>query len=335
MSATEQRLTWLQKIVGAPPPGVVPPPPITSVEMIPQRREALHFDALIRNLPDVGQMHEEVLLRERDGVRLTAEIYVPDGDGPFPTMLYMHGGAWCVWSARDVRRTAMRIAASGRVVVNLDYGLAPEHPFPWAVEDAIYGARWTALNAAAYGGTNDVIAIGGDSAGANLSVAAIVLLDGGLESGLDVDEGDLRDVPVRFSAALLHCGAFDMRLLVHDERQTTPGTTEVMTYNAYLGSHWTSNLLNPLASPYYAPNLSCLPPSYLNCGADDPILAQTLRMTEKLAQAGVPVSASVVPGLDHDFFLMEEDPAVEREWERTLAWLGAHTALRAAPRKPH
>jgi len=323
MSVTPQPLTWLQKIVGPPPPGAAPPPPITSIEMIPQRREALHFDALVRNLPEVGRIHEDVLLRERDGQRLTAEIYAPAGEGPYPTMLYMHGGAWCVWSPRDVRRTAMRIAASGLVVVNLDYGLAPERPFPWAVEDAIYGSRWAARNAAAYGGTNDVISIGGDSAGANLAVAAITFLDGRLGSTRDLDEGDLRGVPVRFSAALLHCGAFDLRALVDDERQTTPGTTEVMTYNAYLGSHWLANLLDPLASPYYAPNLSCLPPTYLNVGTDDPILAQTLLMTEKLAQAGVSVTTSVVPGLDHDFFLIDGHPAVEQEWRRTLAWIDA------------
>jgi acetyl esterase/lipase len=321
---SEQPLTWLQKIVGPPPPGAKPPPPIISIEMIPQRREALHFDALVRNLPEVGQIHENVVLRERAGHRLTAEIYVPEGDGPFPTMLYMHGGAWCVWSARDVRRTAMRIVASGMVVVNLDYGLAPERPFPWAVEDAIYGARWAAANAAEYGGTNDVISIGGDSAGANLAVAAITFLDGGLGSTRDLDEGDLRGAAVRFSAALLHCGAFDLRALVHDERQTTPGTTEIMTFSAYLGSHWIANLLDPLASPYYAPNLACLPPSYLNVGADDPILAQTLIMTEQLAQAGVHVTTSVVPGLDHDFFLVDGDAAVEREWDRTLAWLDQH-----------
>jgi acetyl esterase len=323
VSAPAQPLTWLQKIVGAPPPGTPPPPPITSVEMIPQRREALHFDVLVQNLPEVGVVHEDVLLRERGGHRLTAEIYAPQGDGPFPTMLYMHGGAWCVWSPRDVRRTGMRIAASGVVVVNLDYGLAPEHPFPWAVEDAIYGARWAALHAAEYGGTNGVISIGGDSAGATLSVAAITYLDGSLQHGLKLDEGELGGVPVRFSAALLHCGAFDLRALVHDERQTTPGTTEVMTYNAYLGSHWVGKLLNPLASPYYAPNLSCLPTTYLNAGADDPILAQTLIMTEKLAQSGVEVTTSIVPGLDHDFFLIDGNPAVEREWARTLDWLGA------------
>jgi acetyl esterase len=312
-------LTWLQKIVGPPPPGTPPPPPITSIEMIPQRREALHFDALVKNLPPVGQVHEDVLLRERDGHRLTAEIYVPEGKGPFPTMLYMHGGAWCVWSPRDVRRTAMRICGSGVVVINLDYGLAPEHPFPWAVEDAIYGARWAATHAAEYGGTNERISIGGDSAGANLSVAVITFLDGGVQG--DIDEDDLAGTPVRFSAALLHCGAYDLRALVHDERQTTPGTAEVMTYNAYLGSHWISNLLNPLASPYYAPNLSSLPPSYLNCGADDPILVQTLLMIEQIAKADVPITASIVPGLDHDFFLVDGNEAVEREWERTLAWL--------------
>ncbi len=204
--------------------------------MIPQRREALHFEALVRNLPEVGQIHEDVLLRERDGQRLTAEIYVPEGDGPFPTMLYMHGGAWCVWEparcppdgAADRRRRHSGRQSRLRARAGA--------PVPWAVEDAIYGARWAAQHAAEYGGTNDVISIGGDSAGANLSVAAITFLDGGLEQGLDLDEGDLAAAPVRFSAALLHCGAFDLRALVHDPRQTTPGTTEIMTFNAYLGA---------------------------------------------------------------------------------------------------
>ena len=96
------------------------------------------------NLPEMAEIHDEVVLRERKGARLTAEIYVPRGDGPFPAFLYIHGGAFCLENSEDVRRLAMRFAEHGYVVVNLNYGLAPEHPFPWAVEDCVYAARWIA-----------------------------------------------------------------------------------------------------------------------------------------------------------------------------------------------
>jgi acetyl esterase len=236
----------------------------------------------------------------------------------------MHGGAFCVWSARDVRRIAFRIASAGFVVVNLNYGLAPEHPFPCAVEDAIYAARWTATNATRFGGTEGPIAIGGDSAGAALSAAAIAYLDGGCQ--VELDEGDLASVPVSFSAAFLNCGVYDLTQVVHAERQTTPGTVELMTCAAYLGTHWLPKLRDPMASPYFAPNLACFPPAYLSCGSHDPVLGQTLLMTGRLAELGVPVTTSIVPGFDHELLLIDpgREPLITEEWDRTLAWLRRH-----------
>lgn len=321
MSDGQPPLTWIQKIVGPPPPGATPPPPISSVDMIPQRRAALKLEALTTDLPTVRELHEDVFLREREGLRLTAEVYVPEGQGPFPTMVYMHGGAFCIWSPKEVRRIAMRIAAAGFVVINLDYALAPEHPFPWAVEDAIYGARWASLNAARFGGESGRVAIGGDSAGAALSAAAMAFIDG--NCAVEVDEGDLAGVDVEFTAGFLHCGVYDRRELVFASRQTTPGTTEIMGFAAYLGSHWLPKLTNPLVSPYFAPNLSSFPPIYLGCGSEDPVLVQTMLMTQRLADAGVAVTTSVVPGYDHEFLLIKEvgQPAITQEWERILSWL--------------
>ncbi len=113
----------------------------------------------------MAAFHERVVLRSRGGIDLTAEIYVPRGGGPFPAMLYMHGGSWCLWSAAHVRKAVMRFAASGYVVVSLDYGLAPEHRFPWALEDVVHAARWTTKNAAAYRGEGSNLVIGGDFGG--------------------------------------------------------------------------------------------------------------------------------------------------------------------------
>ncbi len=130
---------------------------------------------------------------------------MPKGEGPFPGFLYIHGGFFCVWSPEHLRKVAMRVAEQGLVVVNLEYGLAPEHPFPWAVEDTVYAARWITQNIERYGGDGSRIGIGGDSCGANLSAATIVALTSDEEL---VDGADLAGVPVEFAARALQLRTF-------------------------------------------------------------------------------------------------------------------------------
>lgn len=318
-------MNWIQKLLGPPPPGATPPPPITAPEMIPARRAAITLDRLNLELPALGATHEDVELRERGGSRLTAEVLVPEGEGPFPVMLYMHGGAFCVWSARDVRRITAAIAAAGYVVVSLNYGLAPEHPFPCAVHDTIYGARWVVVNAERYGGDASSIAIGGDSCGATLAGSAIAYLNG---YAAEVDEGDLAGVDVSFFAALFHSGSFNLRARM-SERETTPGTTEIMTTLSYLGTRFLAKQIDPMASPYFAPNLETFPPCYLNCGNEDAVLPQAFSMAQKLIDSGVDTTVSILPKLDHEFLLMYPTrPAIEAERERMLAWLDERASTR-------
>ena len=117
---------WFSLLVGQE----VDAPPPQSHEEMPHIRAAMDFSYLNTDMPSVGRVHERVVLRELDGWDLTAEIYVPEGDGPFPVILYMHGGGWCVGSPVGVRRKTMRLAERGFVVVNLDYSLAPGAPLP-------------------------------------------------------------------------------------------------------------------------------------------------------------------------------------------------------------
>lgn len=315
-------LTWIQKLLGPPEPGSTPPP-ITSPDMIPLRRAAISLDRLNVDLPEVAEIHENVVLRERDGATLAAEVIVPLGSGPFPVVLYMHGGAFCVWGPRDVRRITTTIAARGYVVVSLDYGLAPEHPFPCAVHDTIYAARWTVVNAESYGGIASSIAVGGDSCGATLAGSAMAFLSG---YDAEVDEGDLAGVDVDFFAALFHCGAYNLRARM-SERDTTPGTTEIMTVLSYLGSRFLAKQLDPMASPYFAPNLDTFPPVYINSGTEDAVLPQAFSMAEKLIEHGVSTTVSILPGCDHEFFLAHPStPAIQAEWARALSWLDEQAA---------
>jgi acetyl esterase/lipase len=256
---------------------------------------------------------------------LTAELWVPRETRPSGAIVFLHGGGWCAGSAQDVRTPVARITERGFVCLNLRYRLAPEHPFPRGLEDAVYAARWLTTNAASYG-VDGPIAIGGESAGANLAAATIVALTADEEL---VGEDDLADVDVEFSAALLLYGIFDFRRLIREPGRAAGGA-EIMFNLAYLGPHWLGQHRNPLVSPVYAEWLERFPPTYLSVGSRDAFAGQSLAMTNALAKAGVATTLSVVEECDHAFLRLE-DAAAHDELDRICGWLRSHapTALPA------
>jgi acetyl esterase len=295
--------------------------PRSSPADIPGARAFWDLSHLNRDLPDVAEVHEKVVMRSRHDESLTAEIYVPCGAGPFTTVLYLHGGGWCFWSPAHVRKLAMRIAAQGFVVANLDYGLAPEHRFPWAVEDVVFAARWMAKNAERYRGKRENLILAGDSAGANLAAAAIVALIG--ETDTMVDGDSLAGVQVSLAGALLLYGIYDFPLAFAEPgANVTSGVIETTWNLAYLGPNFVRLHRNPLVSPAYAPNIANFPPCYLSCGARDDLLSQSLNMSRTLIRAGVPTTLSVVAEADHAFLMMAESMASARkEFRHICDWL--------------
>jgi len=269
----------------------------------------------------LAAFHERVVLRTRRGTDLTTEIYVPHGTGPFPTLLYMHGGSWSLWSPAHVRKMVMRFAASGYVVFNLDYGLAPEHRFPWAVEDVVHAARWATRNASRYGGKGDNLVIGGDSAGANLAAAAIVALKDDTDVALEADS--LADISVNIGAALLIYGVFDFPLLFAEPGKNAGSGTIETTWNlAYLGPNFVRIHRNPLVSPAYWSRMAEFPPTYLTCGARDALLPQTINMINVLTSADALTTASIVGDADHGFLMLADtNEAALKESQRICEWL--------------
>ena len=298
-------------------------PALQSIDELPFIREALDFSHLNTDMPNVADTHERVLIRKRDGWDLTAEIYIPHGDGPFPVMLYIHGGAWAVGSTVGVRRKTMRVAEQGFVVVNLDYSLAPERPFPNAPEDVVYAARWITKNIASFKGDAQRLIVSGDSAGGNLSAVAIHTLHGDPDA---IDGGDLAGVPVRFTGALLYYGVFDFPLALK-EPLSNQEWVEMVWHRAYLGPDYLKRNREPVVSPIFSPYLDKFPPCYLVCGDQDSLLSNTLAMTKALANANVPTTLSVVAGFDHTFDYVEHRiDGVTPEIERIIGWLKGVTA---------
>jgi acetyl esterase len=107
--------------------------------------------------------------RNRAGRRLMARIYRPDGAGPFPTLLDLHGGAWNTKDRHAEEPMDRALAASGLLVVAIDLTLAPEAPYPACVQDANYGVRWLKWKAASLGGDASKIGIYGSSSGGHVA----------------------------------------------------------------------------------------------------------------------------------------------------------------------
>ncbi|HZD64744.1 MAG TPA: alpha/beta hydrolase [Acidimicrobiales bacterium] len=113
---------------------------------------------------------------------IPVRIYTPAGSGPFPVLVYFHGGGWVIGDLEVVHGACSVLAnRSHAVVVSVDYRLAPEHPFPAAVEDCWAATTWVGANAGSIKGEGDRLAVGGDSAGGTLAavVSAMARDNGG------------------------------------------------------------------------------------------------------------------------------------------------------------
>ncbi|HEY3922328.1 MAG TPA: alpha/beta hydrolase [Gaiellaceae bacterium] len=239
-------------------------------------RRSAEIEALNANAPAMAAVHDGVRLR--DG--LTADVYVPPSK-TVAVYVHAHGGAWNRGSARDCRKRAMQVAEAGFLVVNLDYRLAPENPFPAAVADVVFAVGWAARE---YGLP---VALGGESAGANLAAVAATV--------------------VSPAALLLVSGIYDVDALLRE------GTSDTeLIVRAYLGQ--AGQPADPLVSPLRAPNLHAFPPAYVVCGDADPLLPQSLAFAGALRA----VALRVVPGAGHGFNRL---PEFFGEVERYRTWL--------------
>lgn len=131
------------------------------------------FDALAvglvkpEDLVAVGEIRD-LVVPGGDG-ELDARLYLPEGGGPWTTLVYLHGGGFVLGNLDTHDQTCRRLCRDvGIAVLSVDYRLAPEDPFPAPVDDALSATEWAAAHLGDLGGS-DVLAIGGDSAGGNLS----------------------------------------------------------------------------------------------------------------------------------------------------------------------
>ena len=207
-------------------------------------------------------------------------------------IVYFHGGGWTVGSL-DGWDTAMRRLAlrSGCAVVSVDYRLAPEHPFPAGLNDALAAVRWAGEHVAELAGARVPLMVAGDSAGANLStVVARLLRDEGTGPAL--------------AAQLLLYPSTDGDIEHERLRRFEPPslTREEIAWYFDQVMPDRSQRLDPRFAPLRADDLSGLPPAFVGTVEDDLLREEAECYAQRLAEAGVPVQARVYRGTFHGFF---------------------------------
>lgn len=225
---------------------------------------------------------------------IPVRIYTPEGDGPFPVLVFFHGGGWVICTL-DTHDGQCRSLANGArcVVVSVDYRLAPEHKFPAAPEDCYAATKWVAGHAAEINGDGARLAIGGDSAGGNLTAVVAQMAR---------EQGGPRLV---FQLMIYPATNFQAKTASKRENGEDYGLTrDDMAWftNHYLNS--ADDERNPMASPMLARDLSGLPPALIITAEYDPLRDEGEEYGQLLKQADVPVTVSRYDGMIDGFFGM-------------------------------
>ena len=219
-----------------------------------------------------------------DGSDLPIRSYRPYGAGERPpVVVYLHGGGWTIGDLQTHDEPCRALAAgTGAVVVSVDYRLAPEHPFPAAVDDAYAAACFVAGNAEDLGVDADRLVVAGDSAGGNL--AAVVSLLARDRSGPTIALQVLIYPAVDFD--------FDSGRWPSLEENATGYFLHLETMRWFADCYGGTGLLagDPSAAPIRATDHSGLPPVHVSVAGFDPLRDEGLGYAEALAGAGVPVT---------------------------------------------
>ena len=292
---------------------------IEDLDVAAARREPTPADAVKALLNSRGQSTDPVSLvpgiTSRDstipgpGGSLPVRIYTPSGAGPFPLVVYFHGGGWVIANKEVYDGGARGLAKEANaVVVSVDYRQSPEYKFPAAWDDALAAYRWVAENAPTLNGNHARIALAGESAGGNLALAtAIAVRDAGL--------------------AQQPCHV----LAVYPVAQTSVNTESYIEnaiakpLNRAMVEWFVDKLisskddLKDTRLQLIDANLAGLPSVTLINANIDPLRNDGSKMEDALRKARVPVERKNYDGVTHEFFGMA---AVVEKAREAQSWAG-------------
>ena len=245
-----------------------------------------------RQRPSTEPIHHT---RDVDADGVPTRLYRPNDDDGLGLLVFLHGGGWVIGNL-ETHDNLCRILAntSGHAVLSVDYRLAPEHPFPAAMADAVTATRWAHANAASLGCSPDRIAIGGDSAGANLAIVV----------------GHLGAVPLRYQLLVYPVTDLTRSFPSYVENADGPVLTAAgmdWFIGHYLGDG-ANTATDPRISPHFASDhiVAASPPTLVITAQYDPLRDEGDAYAERLAALGVPTSHVRFGGMYHGFFSLAD-----------------------------
>lgn len=280
------------------------PKPIETLEPAEARRQPSIADAatqLQQNKGDLSPEPKPVMARVESGkfpgpdqVEVPVRIYTPKGNGPFPVIVYFHGGGWVLADLDTYDASCRGLAdGAGAVVVSVDYRRAPEFKFPAAHEDCYAALQHVMANAAQFGGDPARVAVAGESAGGNLATGTCIMAK---DRGGRMPIHQLLVYPI----ANYDTGSASYR----EHANAKPLNAAMMTwfFNQYLPGPGAGS--NVLISPVRATSetLKALPPATVITAEIDPLRTEGVDYARRLKEAGVDTVHRNYNGVTHEFF---------------------------------
>ena len=228
-----------------------------------------------------------------DGTAIPIRVYTPAGIGPFPVILYFHGGGFVI-ATNDTYDASLRalVNTANAIVVSVEYRKAPQYPYPAAFNDATASYEWLLHNAASINGNPDKIAVAGESAGGNLATDICLYAR---NNGLKPPVYQLLVYPVvssslNFPSVTTYANAVPLSkagLSYFYGKYVTPGTDT------------SSDYISPLNT-----DLHGLPPATVISAQIDPLQSEGAAYAAKLTSSGVKTHYLLFTGVTHEFFGM-------------------------------
>ena len=268
-------------------------PPISQQTVEEARAGAVNFEALTGPPEPVHKIENRTIPGPLG--EIPVRIYTPEGNGPFPVLVFFHGGGFVICSL-DTHDQICRMLTNRAncVIVSVDYHMAPENRFPAAPEDCYTATQWVVENAASINGDSSRVAVGGDSAGGNLSAVVSLMAR---ERGGPKIIFQLLIYPVTD-----HYEPGTQSLQDNADGYFLTRDDMIWFTNQYIKSD--ADIGHPHLHPLRAKDLSNLPPAYVVTAEYDPLRDEGEAYAQRLRDAGVPVQAKRYNGMIHGFFNM-------------------------------
>jgi acetyl esterase len=307
-----------------------------------RKLSGLALEGLFKGVSALGRVHpkakpeahgleviRDVPYRDSDSPDHLLDVWRPvDRTEPLPVVLYIHGGGFRILSKDTHWIMATAYARRGMVVFNINYRLAPKHPYPAGVEDALAALPWVVDHAAEYGGDPTRIVLAGESAGANLATVLAVATS---YRRPEPAARAIFDREIRPRAVVPHCGLHQVSDTDRFRRRGKLRTfvtdrMDEIAIDYFRGCGSMTPAERELADPLVILERGetparPLPPFLLTVGTRDPILDDTRRLAAALERLGADVDARYYLGEAHAFKAFVWRPNARKAWGHTYAFL--------------